>query len=43
MSSMTTFGNVFDKVQQMSRNYHDKFIEVSELSFESLETGHHQQ
>lgn len=38
MSSMTTFGNVFDKVQQMSRNYHDKFIKVPELSFESLET-----
>jgi len=35
MSNMTTLGNVFDRV---SRNYHDKFIEVREISFESLET-----
>ena len=38
MSNMTTLGNVFDRVHEMSRNYHDKFIEVREISFESLET-----
>ena len=38
MSNMTTLGNVFDRVHEMSRNYHDKFIEVKEISFESLET-----
>ncbi len=35
---MTTLGNVFDRVHEMSRNYHDKLIEVKEISFESLET-----
>ena len=38
MSNMTTLGNVFDRVHEMSRNYHDKLIEVKEISFESLET-----
>jgi len=38
MSNMTTLGNVFDRVHKMSRNYHDKLIEVKEISFESLET-----
>jgi len=38
MSNMTTLGKVFDRVQEMSLHYHDKFIEVKELSFESLET-----
>ena len=38
MSNMTTLGNVFDKVHEMSKNHHDKFIEVKEISFESLET-----
>ncbi len=38
MSSMTTLGNVFDRVHEMSRHYHDKSIEVKEISFESLET-----
>ncbi len=38
MSNMTTLGNVFDRVHEMSRHYHDKFIEVKEISFESLET-----
>jgi len=36
--SMTTLENVFDKVHEMSKSYHDKFIEVREISFHSLET-----
>jgi len=38
MSNMTTLGNVFDRVHEMSRNHHDKFIEVKEITFDSLET-----
>jgi hypothetical protein len=38
MSNMTTLGNVFDRVHEMSRHYHDKFIEVKEITFDSLET-----
>jgi len=38
MSNMTTLGNVFDRVHEMSRNYHDKFVEVKEIEFRSLET-----
>jgi len=36
--SMTTLGKVFDRVHEMSKSYHDKFIEVKEIRFESLET-----
>ena len=35
---MTTLGNVFNRVHEMSQNYHDKFIEVKEIEFRSLET-----
>jgi len=35
-SKMTTLGQVFDKVDQMSVNNHDKFINVREISFENL-------
>jgi len=35
---MTTLGNVFNRVHEMSQNHHDKFVEVKEISFESLET-----
>ena len=38
MSNMTTLGNVFNRVHEMSQNYHDKFIEVKEIEFRSLET-----
>jgi len=38
MSNMTTLGNVFDRVHEMSQNYHDKFVEVKEIDFRSLET-----
>jgi len=38
MSNMTTLGNVFDRVHEMSRNHHDKFVEVKEITFDSLET-----
>jgi len=38
MSQMTTLGNVFNRVHEMSQNYHDKFVEVKEMTFESLET-----
>jgi len=38
MSSMTTLGEVFNRVHKMSKNHHDEFIHVKELSFESLET-----
>jgi len=38
MSNMTTLGNVFDRVHEMSRNHHDKFVEVKEIDFRSLET-----
>jgi len=38
MNNMTTLGNVFDRVHEMSQHYHDKFIEVKEITFESLET-----
>ncbi|OQB73002.1 MAG: hypothetical protein BWX92_03488 [Deltaproteobacteria bacterium ADurb.Bin135] len=38
MSNMTTLGNVFNRVHEMSQHHHDKFIEVKEISFESLET-----
>ena len=37
-SKMTTLGKVFDTVDQMSVNNHDKFINVREISFESLES-----
>ncbi|MDQ1328972.1 MAG: hypothetical protein QG641_2258, partial [Candidatus Poribacteria bacterium] len=37
-SKMTTLGKVFDTVDQMSVNNHDKFINVRELFFESLES-----
>jgi len=38
MNNMTTLGNVFNRVHEMSQNHHDKFVEVKEISFESLET-----
>jgi len=38
MNNMTTLENVFNRVHEMSRHHHDKFIEVKEISFESLET-----
>jgi len=37
-SKMTTLGKVFDTVDQMSVNHHDKFINVRDISFDSLET-----
>ena len=38
MSQMTTLENVFNRVHQMSQHHHDKFIQVKEITFESLET-----
>lgn len=38
MSNMTTLGNVFNRVHEMSQNHHDKFVEVKEIDFRSLET-----
>ena len=38
MSNMTTLGNVFNRFHEMSQNYHDKFVEVKEIEFRSLET-----
>ncbi len=38
MSQMTTLENVFDRVHEMSQHHHDKFIEVKEIDFRSLET-----
>jgi len=35
---MTTLGNVFDRVHEMSQHHHDKFVEVKEIEFRSLET-----
>ncbi len=38
MQETTTLGKVFDKVDQMSVNNHDKFINVREIFFQDLET-----
>jgi len=35
---MTTLENVFNKVHEMSQHHHDKFVEVKEIEFRSLET-----
>jgi len=37
MSNITSLNSVFDRVHQMSKNHHDEFIKVKEISFESLE------
>jgi hypothetical protein len=37
-SKMTTLGEVSDRVDHMSFNCHDKFINVRDISFDSLET-----
>jgi len=35
---MTTLGDVFEKVHEMSRNNHDNYVKVKDLKFEGLET-----
>lgn len=38
MSIMTTLGDVFERVHEMSRNNHDNYVKVKDLKFEGLET-----
>mgnify|MGYP000557615517 CR=1 FL=1 len=38
MSSMTTLEKVFDRVSRMTEGHHDRFINVKELTFNSLDT-----
>lgn len=38
MSVMTTLGDVFERVHEMSLNNHDDYVKVKDLSFEGLET-----
>jgi len=38
MSTMTTLGDVFEKVHQMSLNNHDDYVRVKDLNFDGLET-----
>ena len=38
MSIMTTLGDVFEKVHEMSRNNHDNYVKVKDLKFEGLKT-----
>jgi hypothetical protein len=37
MKSMTTIGKVFDRVDNMNRYCHDQLVDVSDISFDSLE------
>jgi len=36
--SMTTLGNVQNRVIEMARNYHDEYVPVQDISFENLES-----
>ena len=38
MSIMTTLGDVFERVHEMSRNNHDNYVKVKDLKFEGLKT-----
>ena len=38
MSRLTTLGKVFDRVDEISRNCHDKLISVDEISFNNIES-----
>ena len=38
LSTMTTLGNVWNRVDQLSRNCHDRMIPVSDISFDGLDT-----
>ena len=38
MSAMTTLEKVFDRVSKMTEGHHDRFINVQELTFHSLDT-----
>jgi len=38
MSVMTTLGDVFERVHEMSLNNHDDYVKVKDLNFEGLET-----
>ncbi|HDL07572.1 MAG TPA: hypothetical protein ENG35_02400, partial [Desulfobacteraceae bacterium] len=36
--SMTTLGNVQNRVIEMARNYHDEYVPVQDISFENLKS-----